>query len=125
MARKPPNLAVIQAQPASDHLPPPDGLDATGARLWSDICASFEWDDPSAYRVLLEACFAIQRAERCRKLIDEQGEVIRTKAGPRSHPLLRDETASRALGCRLLQRLGTDLEPLHPSRGRPPGGSFT
>jgi hypothetical protein len=122
MARKP-NLSVILPPPQSEGPPPPDGLDATGAGLWRDIVATWEWhDDPVIYRVVEEACYALQRAARCRRLIDEQGEVLRTKAGLRAHPLLKEETASRALGCRLLARLGTDLEPLHAGPGRPGGG---
>ena len=116
-----PKLSVILSPPEPVSPPPPDGLDATGAALWSELVGTYEWDDPAAYRALLEACFAIQRAERCRKLIDEQGEVAKTKAGLKSHPLLRDEVAARALGCRLLARLGTDLEPIR-AIGRPPGG---
>ena len=99
----------------------PEGLDATGAALWSELVGTYEWDDPAAYRTLLEACFAIQRAERCRKLIDEQGEVARTKAGLKSHPLLRDEVAARALGCRLLARLGTIWSRSGRLVGRPEG----
>jgi hypothetical protein len=116
-----PRLAVIPAQPEPEGLPPPAGLDETGRELWRQITGTFEWDDPVPYRVLHEACLALQRAERCRRLIDEQGEMIRTKTGMKAHPLLRDEAAARALGCRLLARLGTDLEPVRPM-GRP-GGS--
>ena len=61
----------------------------------SNIVATWEWhDDPVIYRVVEEACYAFQRAARCRRLIDEQGEVLRTKAGLRSHPLIREETAA-------------------------------
>ena len=115
-----PKLVAIASPPAAVSPPPPDGLDATGAQLWQELVGTYEWDDPAAYRTLLEACFAIQRASRCRKLIDEQGEAIRTKTGLKAHPLLRDEVAARALGCRLLARLGTDLEPIKPL-GRPGG----
>ena len=118
-----PNLALIASPPESIPPPTPEGLDATGLQLWQQHVTMFEWDDPTALQTLLEACFAIQRAARCRRLIDEQGEVSRTKAGLKAHPLLREETAARALGCRLLARLGTDLEPIK-ALGRPPGASF-
>ena len=108
-----PKLSVILSPPEPFPLPPPDGLDETGAALWCDLVGTFEWDDPTAYRALLEACFAIQRAARCRKLIDEQGEVPKTKAGLSSPPPLRDETAAErwAVVCwrdlaRILSRSG-------------------
>jgi hypothetical protein len=71
--------------------------------------------------VLAQCCAARQRAERCRRIIDEQGEMIRVKDGWRSHPLLRDELQNRAFVCRALTKLGLDLEPLRAGPGRPPG----
>jgi hypothetical protein len=114
-------LALIPSQPEANGPPPPAGLDETGIALWREVTGTWEWQDPVPYRVLHEACLALQRAERCRRLIDEQGEMVKSRTGPKAHPLLRDEAQARALGCRLLARLGTDLEPVKDI-GRPPGG---
>jgi hypothetical protein len=122
MPRKPSaTLKLIPSHPAAPSVPPPAGLDEYGAALWTEVTSVFEWDDPSSYRVLAQAAFAAQRAERCRRLIDEQGEMLRVGKTLRSHPLLRDEVANRALCCRLLARLGMDVEPIK-GIGRPPGG---
>jgi hypothetical protein len=65
-------LALIASPPEPVPPPPPEGLDATGAALWRNIVATWEWhDDPVIYRVVEEACYALQRAARCRVLIDE------------------------------------------------------
>ena len=97
---------------------PPDGLDAVGEHLWRKVTGTYVFDDPGSYVVLEEACRARQRAARCAKLIDRDGELFE---GNKAHPLLRDELQNRALACRLLSRLGLDLEPIKPI-GPPPGG---
>ena len=81
----------------------------------------FEWSDPGSYEVLAQLCAARQRAERCRRIIDEQGEMVRGRDGFRAHPLLREELGFRAFVVRSLAKLGLDLEPLRSGPGRPPG----
>ena len=72
--------------------------------------------------MLASACQALDRAERCREAIDNEGEMIRTKAaGPRDHPLLKHELAARSFVVRTLQRLGLNMEAIKPT-GRPPRG---
>ena len=80
-------------------------------------------NDPGSVEILFQACASADRAERCRAIIDQDGELVRTKAGTRSHPLLRDELNNRALTARLIGRLGLDLEPVR-SPGRPGGPGF-
>jgi len=103
-------------------MPVPAHLDSVGAELWRQITSEFQWDDGATYQILEQACFARQRAERCRRFVDDQGEMLVVKGILRSHPLLRDEIANRALCARLLGRLGLDLEPLRSGPGRPSGG---
>jgi hypothetical protein len=124
MIRTTSKLALIADRSADEPRPAPAGLDAFGTALWREVTASYMFDDPGSYAMLREACASLQRAERLRRLIDEAGEVIKLKGGTfRANPLLRDEAAARALGCRLLGKLGLDLEPVqsapvpHP-RGR-------
>src|SRR5262245_20155249 len=119
--RIPPNITVIPVQPADLSPAPPGELDPYGMALWHEVTRIFSFDDPSSYECLFQACSARARAERCRKLIDEQGEMLRTKMGLRDHPLIKHEIAARALCVRLLARLGMDLEPLRSGPGRPPG----
>jgi hypothetical protein len=120
MIRTTPRLSVVPVCPPS--VPQPPGqLDQVGMALWISIASQYEFDDPGSIEILHQACLCRQRAERCRKLIDQQGEMLISRTGPRSHPLLRDELQNRALCARLIQRLGLDLEPIHDRPGRPSG----
>jgi phage terminase small subunit len=126
MARKSsPKLALIAASEPVTGLQPPAHLGEVARQLWCDVTGSYEFGDPASLQVLAEACSALDRSERCRAQISADGEVIRTGRGGmlRAHPLLAPEVQARALACRLLQRLGLDLEPTRDGRGRPPGGA--
>jgi hypothetical protein len=124
MARKSsPTLSVMGDDPGYNVPQPPVPLGPVGIALWSDVLQAYMFDDAASYTVLAQACSCADRAERLRQLIDKDGEVLWTKTGIRSHPALRDEVQNRALCCRLLGKLGLDLEPTRPSQGRPPGYS--
>jgi phage terminase small subunit len=127
MPRKPTsrttNLAVIQT-PVPAGPQPPAHLGDVARELWQSVIKNYEFEDPASMTVLVEACSALDRAERCRQQISEDGEVVRSRTGMlRAHPLLQSELQSRALACRLLQRLGLDLEPIRSGPGRPGGTS--
>jgi hypothetical protein len=123
MPRKPtaPKLSVVAPQPAPDHPAPPGKLGETGTALWRAVTTNYEFADPGSTEILFQAWAAADRAEACRRIVDQDGELIRTKAGTRSHPLLRDELNNRTFVVRSLGRLGLDLEPLRSGPGRPPG----
>ena len=116
-----PQLTVIRRQPAA--IPAPPGhLGLVAAELWRSISSTYEFTDAASTQILAEACSALDRSERCRAAITEDGEVIRGRGGLlRPHPLLTAEIQSRALACRLLARLGLDLEPVR-ALGRPAVG---
>jgi hypothetical protein len=116
-----PKLSLIAVAEVETPLTTPATLGQAGADLWRAIVAQFVFDDPGFIEILRQACYAIDRADRCRQAIDKDGEMIRTKGGMRSHPLLRDELQNRALGARLIAKLGLDLEPARAA-GRPGGG---
>jgi hypothetical protein len=116
-----PGLAVIGAAPSGSAPPPPGHLGPIGVDLWRDITAAYEFEDRASYETLAQACAAAERAEKCRVQIDQDGELIRTKAGVRDHPLLKHEIAARSFTVRTLARLGLDLEPVRAGPGRPPG----
>jgi hypothetical protein len=79
--------------------------------------------DSGGTEMLCQLCEAADTAASLQAEIDADGHVIRTKAGPKSHPALRDLLAARAFIVRTLARLGLDVEPIRPL-GRPPGPSF-
>jgi hypothetical protein len=125
MARKPttPKLALITDRESTTGPKPPSHLGDVAKRLWCDVTDNYQVDDPASLQVLSEACSALDRAERCRRQIDADGETYQSRGGMlRAHPLLAPEVQTRALACRLLQRLGLDLEPVRPGVGRPGGG---
>jgi hypothetical protein len=114
-------VSLVGADPVRKAPPPPSHLGPIGADLWSGILRAYEFDDRGSFEMLAQACASADRAEACRKQIDSDGELIRTKAGVRDHPLLKHELAARAFVCRTLARLGLDLEPVRDGSGRPPG----
>jgi hypothetical protein len=91
-----------------------------GIWLWEAVQSEFGICDCGGITLLEQACRACDRAERCRLLIDSEGEVIKSRGGAlREHPLLRAELQNRAFITRTLARLGITDEPIKPM-GRPP-----
>jgi hypothetical protein len=115
-----PKLALINAAPPPVHPDPPGKLGETGMTLWRAVTTNYAFDDPGSVEILFQACAAAERAATCRRIVDQDGGLIRTKAGTRSHPLLRDELNNRTFVVRALGKLGLDLEPVR-AMGRPPG----
>jgi hypothetical protein len=116
-----PTLRVLQSHPGPTAPAPPPELGPTGLSLWHDILAAYEFGDRASIETLAQCCHAADRAARCRRAIDEDGELIRGRNGLREHPLLRTEIANRSFLVRTLQKLGLDLEPTHQTPGRPAG----
>jgi hypothetical protein len=122
MPRKPPapKLTVVAPLPAPEHPDPPGKLGETGMALWRAVTTNYAFDDPGSTEILFQCCAASDRAAECQRIIDQEGTVVKTRNGPRAHPLLRDELANRAFAVRALGKLGLDLEPIR-GMGRPPG----
>jgi hypothetical protein len=120
MPKKLPALAVIRSEPLSDLTEPPPDLQETGAHLWRTIQQQYQIHDSGGLAMLRLACQSQDRAESCRRRIDEDGLMLRTKAGPKEHPLLKAELGARSFTVRTLQRLGLDVEAVGPI-GRPSG----
>jgi hypothetical protein len=122
MREKPPPkpLALVgtPAEPGATAIPPPKTLGAAGRTLWRSIQAEFSITDSGGYAVLAVACEALDRADGLRKCIDEDGEVIALRSGPKVHPAIKEELACRAFVTRALGRLGVLDEPLK-TVGRP------
>ena len=93
--------------------------------MWQSIQNEYSISDSGGLQMLAQACACADRAAECATIIAEQGAVIASKNGIRDHPLLRHETSARALCCRILARLGLDLEPLQSRVGRPAGSVTT
>jgi hypothetical protein len=121
LEEKPP-LSVVNL-PSSPPKPPAN-LGPAGAGLWRSIMSEYDVSDAGGQAMLEQAAFAYDRAERLRAQIDEDGEIIRGRTGPREHPGLRGELAARAFVVRALAKLGLQFEPVRPSAGRPSGPAW-
>jgi hypothetical protein len=100
---------------------PPRTLGRFGLALWQSIHAEYQLDDAAGIEMLLTACQALDRAEDCARIIENDGPVVKTNHGPKEHSLLKCELANRAFAVRTLQKLGLNYEPIRNSAGRPPG----
>jgi hypothetical protein len=96
---------------------PPRKLGAHGRDLWDRIQAEYDVHDSAGREMPEQACAAADRAEALATEIEFAGL---TNAEGKANPLIRVELACRVFVCRILQRLGLDVEPLKPI-GRQPG----
>src|SRR2546430_10340698 len=71
---------------------PPRSLASHGQRLWTLVQSEYAISDVGGREILCQACELLERAERLRAEIDRDGEIIRTKSGPRVHPGINQET---------------------------------
>jgi hypothetical protein len=103
----------------------PASLNETGQKLWTGIMSQYDISDAGGRELLVQLCRMADRAERCRRIINNDGELIEGPNGgpPREHPLLKAELGARSFVTRTIARLGLDVEPTRPSPGRPPGRS--
>jgi len=109
-------LAIV-AEPATE---PPSTLGEAGAKLWRSVMSQYDIRDAGGLAILEGACVSRDRSTEFAAILAREGLMIRTKSGTiREHPLIRHEREERALECRLLQRLGLDVEAVRSSAGRP------
>ena len=122
MAKKP-RLPLVddRQQTAVTLLSPPSNLGKAGRTLWQSIMSEYDIRDSGGQQMLLQICEAADRVEEFSTTIRRDGLVLRTKSGPKDHPLLRHEQAARSFIIRSLGRLGLDVEPLKAA-GRPSSG---
>lgn len=108
--------------PGTDaHASPPRKLGKHGLSLWNAVMTEYRIEDRGGIELLAQCCASLDRAESLAAQIDADGQVIRTRNGPKAHPALRDELANRAFICRTLERLGLNVESVK-AVGRPAGG---
>jgi hypothetical protein len=118
MPKTPLRVVTPTQPPAVDD--PPLRLGPEGRGLWDRVLREYDIDDVGGREILAQACSALDRAEALRKAIEKQGEVVKSRAGLRAHPAIKEELAARGFVCRQLSRLGLNLEPVQ-NVGRPAG----
>ena len=74
--------------------------------------------DRGGIELLAQACAALDRAESLAEAIAEDGAVIRTRSGPKSHPAAKDELQNRAFWCGRWSGWGSTWKPSRPPAGR-------
>ena len=122
MRKNPPKPALtVASSPLTTIIEPPATLGKAGAELWRSIMRQYDIRDAGGLAILESACAARDRRTEWAAIITQEGPMIPTKSGPKEHPLIRHEREERALECRLLQKLGLDVEAVRPSVGRPGG----
>ena len=99
---------------------PPRPLGQHGTNLWNGILSEFDVRDRAGLELLAQAAACLDRAEGLAGEIAADGAVIRTRAGLKSHPSIKDEISARTACVRILEKLGVTQEPLRPGPGRPP-----
>jgi hypothetical protein len=116
MANNKPPLRVVETTPTG--IQPPRKLGRHGMALWQAVHAEYRIVDRGGIEILSQICAAADRAEALADCVARDGETIRTKAGLRVHPAMREELACRTFICRALERLGLNIETVKSS-GRP------
>jgi hypothetical protein len=120
MAKTP--LTVVLPGPLTVVLAaPPRKLGEPGMALWRSVTGEYRIEDAAGIEFLTQACQAADRVEALAAQITADGEIVRTRAGPRAHPGLKDEVALRSFIVRTLERLGLNFEAIRPTPGRPGG----
>ena len=109
-------IAVLATPPS-----PPSSLGEPGAKLWRSIMKQYVIRDAGGLAILEQACICRDRSTAYAAIIKHDGAMVRGKEGMKEHPLLKHEREERSLESRLLQKLGLNLEALHPGVGRPAG----
>jgi hypothetical protein len=112
---KKPTLSLVEPS----HLTataPPKNLGKPGRTLWQSLMSEYDIADSGGLAMLEQACAAINRISEYGAAIDRDGPVLRTKQGPKEHPLLKHELAARSFVVRTLARLGLDVEPIRSIR---------
>ena len=125
MAKPPqkPPLALVSGEIES-YATPLRPLGHHGQRLWSSVMSEYGISDIGGREILTQICELLDRAERLRAAIDADGEIIRTKTGPKLHPAVREETSIRVAIQKIWSASVSTSNPSNPqadSRTQPAG----
>lgn len=115
---KTPRLKAVPGRP----LAPPTTLSDDAASWWRTMQHEYQIIDAGGLTLLALAAEARDRMHRAATLVLEHGEVVFPEGlAPRANPACAVERDARAQMIAALKALHLDVEPLHDTRGRPPG----
>jgi phage terminase small subunit len=86
---------------------PPDGLDASGRRLWRAIVKEFD-PSPAELELLRQACRVLDVLDQLDEVAAAEGAVIDSPQGRKAHPAVVEGRQQRLAFGRLLAALGLD-----------------
>jgi P27 family predicted phage terminase small subunit len=104
----------------ADPTPTPPQLGEHGMKLWRRVVDQFDMSDPAGFEMLKQACEATDNLALYSEIIARDGPMIKTKTGPKEHPMVKHQMIARAFIVRTLSRLGLNFEPVRSAIGRPP-----
>jgi hypothetical protein len=110
--------SLTLVNPAATTTQPPRPLGTHGTALWMAVTAEYRVEDAGGVEMLTQACEASDRVAALAAQISQDGEVVRTRTGPRSHPGLKDEVALRSFIVRTIEKLGLNFEAIRPAGGQ-------
>lgn len=105
MAKKS-KLSLVKPSPPIGN-DPPSSLGQAGRKLWRTLTSEFVIDDAAGLEMLTQICAAIDRLVALQETIEADGLMVRTKAGPKEHPLLKIELQRRPSSCAALAGLAS------------------
>jgi hypothetical protein len=112
MAKPADRPPLTMLDPTPTPIAPPRKLAQHGLSLWNAVQSAYRIDDVGGIELLMQCCEASDRLATLTEAINRDGEVIRTPAGIKAHPALRDELNGRAFIVRTLERLGLNVETI-------------
>ncbi len=100
-------------------LPPvPPGTQASGRRLWREVLGTYELDEHER-ALLVESTRTVDNLDNLAEIVQRDGFIVTTKAGPRAHPAPVESRQLRIALARLLAALRLpDGEEGDESQGR-------
>ena len=109
-------LTLITGAPPADHPAIPPDLGPAGLAMWNRVTSEFDMSDAGGWLLLELAARSVDRASSCAEHIKRDGEIVRTPAGLKPHPLIREETIARSFAARCITKLGIAYEPIKNGR---------
>lgn len=83
---------------------PPPGTRAAGRKLWESVLADFELDRHELV-LLVEAVRAVDELDQLHAVVQAEGTMVSTPAGPKVHPALIEARQLRLVLARILAAL--------------------
>lgn len=87
----------------------PNGIGATGKRLWRAVVAEYELD-PQGLALLEQACRTVDTIANLEAVSAAEGVMSESSQGARVHPAIVEARQQRAILARLVAALGLDVD---------------